>query len=505
MLRSLTCIFATTVLLGGWIAASGCGDRPPPRPEDHSTHAHAEVTPSRSVLAKPDPDRERCTLHDCYKDVCFLCDASLREKGRLWCNEHARYEDRCWLCHPEAADADRPYCAKHALYEDECFLCRPELLPHRDPTPVASGLMCSEHGVPEAECGICHPELVTQGGMKVRLPSPGSGQLVGVETGMPRIGTASAGIDCFAELEFNQNRYAHIAAPVDGILETVDVDLGAEVKERQLVARIWSASIAEAVAKAVLTHQTLDREKRLRAERVTPEKDLQEAEAAHRAACQQLRTLGFTESQIDELGSRPQESVLLEVRAPFTGEIVGRTAVRGALVNTGDPLFTLADRTTMWAMLNIPETALAQVQIGQTVELHVDGLAEQTWTGTLTWIGPEVDQRTRMAQARAEIPNPDRTLRAHMFAQARILTRQGEEAMLLPTAAIQWMDGHPLVFVKLAEDLYEARAVDLGTIQETSVEITGGLDLRERVAVRSTFALKSQLLLSRLGAGCVDD
>ncbi len=61
------------------------------------------------------------------------------------------------------------------------------------------------------------------------------------------------------------------------------------------MAKIWSASIAEAVAKAVLSHQTLDRERKLRADRVTSQAALEEAEATHRAACQQLRTLGFTE------------------------------------------------------------------------------------------------------------------------------------------------------------------------------------------------------------------
>ena len=63
-------------------------------------------------------------------------------------------------------------------------------------------------------------------------------------------------------------------------------------------AKETEAIIAEAVAKAVLSHQTLEREQKLRADRVTSEKDLQQAEAEHRAACQQLRMLGFTEEQI---------------------------------------------------------------------------------------------------------------------------------------------------------------------------------------------------------------
>jgi len=177
--------------------------------------------------------------------------------------------------------------------------------------------------------------------------------MAGVRTASATVGTVADAIECYAEISFNQNKLAQISAPVGGIIQEVNADLGDKVKEDQTVARIWSAAIAEAVAKAVLTHQTLERESRLRADRVTSEKDLQEAEATHRAACQQLRTLGFTEEQIDELGANPHEKVLLNVAAPFAGEIVERSAVRGALVEVGKPLFTLADRTTMWAMVNI--------------------------------------------------------------------------------------------------------------------------------------------------------
>jgi cobalt-zinc-cadmium efflux system membrane fusion protein len=255
----------------------------------------------------------------------------------------------------------------------------------------------------------------------------------------------------------------------------------------------------------VLSHQTLDRERKLRADRVTSEKDLQQAEADHRAACQQLRTLGFTEEQIDALVVKPHEQVLMEVRAPFAGEIVERTAVRGALVEAGKSLFTLADRSVMWAMLNIPESALARVKVGQTVELRVESLAGQTFTGKLTWIGAEVDERTRMARARAEVPNPDGRLKARMFAQARILIRQAEGALLLPAAAIQRLEGRSYVFVRLADDLFDARVVRLGARLDGQVEVLEGLQPQEVVAVNHIFALKSAFLISRLGAGCADD
>jgi membrane fusion protein, heavy metal efflux system len=373
---------------------------------------------------------------------------------------------------------------------------------------VTAGKACSEHGLPEADCGICHPELAAKlkpgEGTKVRMPAADSARIVGVEMAQVTVGDISEGIECYAELAFNQNRLAQIAAPVGGILQSVDVDLGAKVDEKQVLAKIWSASIAEAVAKAVLSHQTLERERKLRAERVSSEKDLQQAEAEHRVACQQLRTLGFTEDQVDVLGRQPQDQVLMEVRAPFAGEIVERNAVRGALVETGKSLFTLADRSTMWAMLNIPESALARVKVGQAVELRVEALPGKTFKGKLTWIAADVDERSRMARARAEVANPEGVLRARMFTKARILARTAEGAVLLPASAICAVEGKPFVFVRLADDLFEARAVAVGVKFDGQLEVLAGLKPTETVVVNHGFALKSQWLSSRMGAGCAD-
>lgn len=369
--------------------------------------------------------------------------------------------------------------------------------------------MCGEHGVPEAECAICKPDLAAQlkpgQSMKVRLPSTNSTTIVGVQTAPPETGAMADGIECVAEVSFNQNQLAQIAAPVGGIVQSVDADLGARVAENQTVAKIWSASIAETVARAVLSHQTLDRERKLRAGRVTSQAALDEAEATHQAACQQLRTFGFTEQQIDHVAQNPQEQVLLEVRAPFAGEIVERTAVRGALVDAGKPLFTLVDHSTVWAMLQIPEAALARVRTGSAVELRVDSLPGRVFTGRLTWIGPGLDEHTRMARARAEFTNPDGLLKDKMFAMARILTRQADGAILVPPSAIQHVAGKPFVFVKLGQDLFDARAVRLGARFDGRLEVVAGLGAQEQVVVSHAFAIKSAMLMSRLGAGCADD
>jgi len=373
----------------------------------------------------------------------------------------------------------------------------------------AAGAVCPEHNVPADACGICRPQLAATLAVgqsaKIRLAGKDSAAIAGVQFATPTVGNIAESVECYAELAFNQNRLAQIAAPVSGIMQEVSADLGRPVAEKQVVARVWSAAIAESMAKAVLTHQTLERERKLRAERVTSQKDLQQAEADHRMACQQARTLGFSEEDIDRMMGNPNDPVYLEVRAPFAGEIVERTAVRGALVEAGRALFTVVDRSVMWAMLNIPESVLGRVREGQTVEMRVESLPGRIFTGKLTWIGAEVDEKSRMARARAEVANPDGVLKARMFAQALIQTRQLEGALLLPREAVQPIEGKSFIFVKAADDLFEARVVRLGIKSGGQVEVAEGLDRREVVAIGHAFPLKSAFLISRLGAGCAND
>jgi cobalt-zinc-cadmium efflux system membrane fusion protein len=340
-----------------------------------------------------------------------------------------------------------------------------------------------------------------------------------VRTAVAEVASISGGIEVFAEIMFNQNKFAHVALPVDGIIRSVDVDLGNQVKAGDVLATVTSIEISKAIgdymraiAEDKLREKTVERARKLHQEQITSERELQEAIAAHEAADaevlqtrQQLTTLGLSPAQIARLEKENPDTAALEVRAPFDGEVVARTAVPGALVETGTPLFKIADRSTMWAMLNVPADDVDHVQVGQQVEITLDAAPDQALVGTLTWVAAEVDERTRMAKARAEIPNPGNRLRSGTFARGRIITKSTDAAVIIPQSGLQQVDDRPLAFVKLEEDLYEARPVALGAKQGERYEVLSGLDPGETIVVGNSFVMKSQLLLSRLGAGCVDD
>lgn len=496
------------ILILGAALMCGCakqGEVPPVQESAKQPVASAQP----AAEAKRDPSRMYCTEHGCYEDVCIFCHDELREAGRLWCAEHNRYEDRCFLCHPDKKDAQRAYCEKHFLYQDECFMCRPELKDKTEARPASGELKCKEHNVAERECGICRPDLAATlkpgESLKVRFSSRDAAAKGGIQTALPEVSAMAGGVECYGELVFNQNRVTDIAAPVDGVIQTVQADLGDRVGSGEVLATLRSASIGQAVSETILARQTLERERKLHAEGISSEKDLQEAQAAYRVAYQQLRTLGFSDEQITGLAESAQDGASVTVRSPFAGEVVERHAVLGALVEAGKSIFTVADRSTMWAMLNIPEKNLGRVRVGQEVELTVSALSGQRFVGRLTWISAQVDDRTRMAQARAEVDNPQGALRAHMFANARILTSHVDRAVIVPFSAIQCLSDRNFVFVKIEDDLYEARSVSIGAKSAGRVEIIEGVGLGEAVVVTGGFVAKSQFLISRLGAGCVDD
>ncbi len=489
-----------------------------------------ERTPASTAAPRASSDAtttgSTCSAHGAPKELCFICDASLRDANRLWCREHDRYEDRCWECHPELRDPNRLWCAEHSLYEDECFLCHPELR-QEPPGPggtksISAVLMCKEHGVPEQECGICHPDLLAATplgqGLKVRLPSTESAAKAGIATGESATGLLPQGIDCLAELTFDRNRIVEITPLVAGVIESVEVDLGSRVRTGGVLARLTSSAMSEsqghfleATAEEELRRSSLERERELRTERIASQKEVEEAEAAHKHATaavqqsrQQLLALGLDDTRLRQLASQQIAPGELELRAPFAGEIVERTAVQGGFAEAGRPLFTLADTAVLWAMVSIPESLLSRARIGQPVRLTVESLPGRTFLGKLTWLPATVDGRTRMALGRVEVPNKDGQLKARMFARAFIVTDDGERSVVVPQSAVQTLLGSTLVFVKSEEDLFEARPVRLGARREGRVEIVSGLRPDEPIVVAGGFALKSQLLISRLGAGCVD-
>ncbi len=528
MTRSCMARVSLVALLGLLLVACG-GDSEkeneteiPAATADGAVDSDAPASESASAL---------CLAHSAAADQCFICDASLREPGRLWCQGHARYEDRCFKCHPEIREEDRLYCEEHGLYEDECFLCHPELKteessvdPRETGEAVAAedlnALYCWEHDVPEAECGICQPTLANGlkpgQGLKIRLPSTMSETKAKIVARSAQQGPTQSSVHAVGQLDFNQNRLARITPLTDGIVRNIFVDLGYEVKRGQVLAELSSPRIAEAqsallkaVAEETVSSKTLSRERDLHQKKVSSAQDLYDAEARYataraslRAAEQMLSDLGFDQPTLDRIVSEQKAESVLPLVAPFDGTVIARDAVVGDVVTMGDQLFSVADISMLWLGLAVSEKDIAQVRVGQRVDIRSQTLDREI-AGRVTWISSQLNKTTRMAEVRAEVANPDRLLRAGVFVDATITVGESVASLLVPRDTVYRFDGNPFVFVRVEGDLYELRRVETLRASKELMAITAGLTDHDLVAVEQSYLLKSEFQKSRLGAGCV--
>ena len=466
--------------------------------------------------------------HDNAGDTCYLCDPSLRDKGRLWCKEHNRYEDRCWACHPELQDKSRPFCKEHGLYEDECLFCNPGLKRTVDDTQGGSSsarptLFCNEHRVPETQCGICQPQLASTlkpgQSMMVRFESTQSLVKAGIRTALPTSSSSSPTAAAFCRVGYNENAFARISPLVSGVIRRVLVDVGAEVKEGSVLLEMTSIEIAEAKAAylaAIADYRVKDiacnRADRLVKGRISAAREYEEAKAnrdiallARNTARQRLLNYGFAGTEIKKIENTQDSSALYTVRAPFGGTVVLRKAVLGEAAEPGQALLALADLTTLWLELSIPVEQVAFIEKGLDVEAAFDCLPSVSVKGKLSWVATSIDDRSRMLKARAVIPNERGVLKSGMFGKAHITLESVVSSLRVPKDAVQRFEGNPYLFVKEDEDLYALRRVVLGNKTDADIDVIVGIGENDRVVAVGTFTVMSEYLKSRLGAGCVDD
>jgi RND family efflux transporter, MFP subunit len=454
----------------------------------------------------------------------------VRSPNRLWCNEHNVYEDECSICNPESVmksevlsqNLNRLWCKEHGVYEDECFICHPELKPNNSKVPSVE-LYCKEHRVSEQECGICHPELTASlkpgEGLKVRLKSLESAVKAGVIATAPDEDEPAATHSVLCQVTYNMNYLARITPLTSGVIRRVLVNVGAYVSKDDVLVEIVSSEIAgakvdylTAIANQTLKELVYKREKGLFEKKISSQHEYQQALTEYQVATnttntsrQQLLNYGFTEVELREIIETRSSSSLIPLRSPFSGTIIDRNAVIGEAVGQGDTLFSLADLSTMWLELSIPEYMLSSLKVGNTVEASFNSLPGTRLRGDLIWVASNIEEESRMLKARAMVKNPDLLLKHGMFGQVSLLPEQFNNVLYVPVESIQRFNKKSFLFVKLSDDLYEIRSIVPGSRNGDKIEILDGVSIHEKVVVAGSFTLKSEFLKSRLGAGCVDE
>ena len=312
-------------------------------------------------------------------------------------------------------------------------------------------------------------------------------------------------INATGKVEANADRIAHVSPRISGKIVSVKASLGDSVAAGQALATLDSVELGEALnryhqskTKLALAQSSMDRIKGLVEKKIAARKDILQAETDYKTAQTELHTdeerLSLYGVSIAELKGEGHKKPLLPVRSPIGGIITEKHAIVGELSDPSKSLYTVADLSNVWVMVDINEKDLAKVRKGQTATVMVGAFPDLKLKGRITYIADLMNESTRTVKARIEVANPGRKLKPEMFATVELaLAADAPAVVAIPEDALQDLDGKKVVFVAENEAEFGARQVQAGRSAGGMIEIVSGLKDGDRYAIKGAFILKSEL------------
>jgi membrane fusion protein, heavy metal efflux system len=283
--------------------------------------------------------------------------------------------------------------------------------------------------------------------------------------------------------------FSAIGGPVEKIL----VDPGQIVHLNQALLIVSSPDYSAArstylKSKSVylLADKNYQRSKDLYEHKAIAERDLQQAESDRAAAEADLQS---SEDALRVLGIKDPEKFAdtkatseVPVLAPVGGEIVERLVGPGQLLQAGaTQCFTISDMSTVWVLVNVYQSDLAYVHVGDSVEIDTDSYPDQ-FHGKISYLAPSLDPATRTLQARIVAGNPGGKLKKDMYVTAVVQAGAVSDALTVPDAAVLHdTENVPFVYLQTETNKFARRIVKIGDSNDGRTRIDSGLKEGDKV------------------------
>jgi membrane fusion protein (multidrug efflux system) len=196
-------------------------------------------------------------------------------------------------------------------------------------------------------------------------------------------------------------------------------------------------------------------------------------------------------AQIDRL--RAEKALLKErlrdtqIHAPMDGVVSESMVDKGDFVKAGE-LLTVLYSLSLEARFSVPEDYAARISQGLAVEVHVGAYPGKSFSGTVTYISPGVNERTRTFLTKAYIEGPNHNLKSGMFAKVNLILETIEDTPVIPAEALVATQKGYVVYV-VEDSVARRRSVEIGLRRPGRVQIVKGLNEAETVAVSGQMRL----------------
>ena len=288
------------------------------------------------------------------------------------------------------------------------------------------------------------------------------------------------------------SRTVPVISLASGRIVDIRVRLGDTVRKGQLLMRVRSDDISggfdayrKAISDELLARKQLDRAKLLYEHGAIAQQDLEVAQDNEDDA---KTTLDTATEHLHLLGSDPNDPKgLVDITAPVSGVITDQEVAIGAAVqaySTPNP-FTISDLTSVWIVCDVYENDMANVRMGQPVDIKLNAYPDKVLKGTISNIGSILDPNIRTAKVRIELANPSGMMRPGMYGTATLFGKEKRTYTAVPASAIVHLHDRDWVFIPLQEKFKRVQVVSGEQLPNNMQEILSGLQPGQQVVTNA--------------------
>jgi len=290
-------------------------------------------------------------------------------------------------------------------------------------------------------------------------------------------------------VDYDERRVDHVHTKIQGWIERLYVEYeGAMVKRGQPLLELYSPELVSTQEELLLAARYRDMTSE------SPFPDVSEGGSAlFDATRRRLELWDIPERDVDRLLATGEVRKSLTLYAPSSGVVTHMMVRKGMEVSPNANLYTIADLSRVWLYADVYEYELPWIKTGQKGSVELSYLPGQSFQGTVTYVYPFLDPKTRTARVRLELPNEDLTLKPDMFANVTIETEVHRNVLAIPDEAVIRSGQRNLVIVVLGEGRFEPRDVEVGIDSGDGwLEVRSGLRDGEEVVTSGQFLIDSE-------------
>lgn len=285
-------------------------------------------------------------------------------------------------------------------------------------------------------------------------------------------------VDATGYIGFDEDRINRLHVRAEGWAENLRVDaIGERVKQGELLFEFYSPTIVNAQKEYLLARE-------------------HGVGNMQGAAREKLLALGMLSHEIDALEERGTANRTIRVEAPRSGIVTALGVRDGMYLKPESEVIALVDLSRVWMLAEVFEAQADWVVPGQSAEARLAYMPGEVFSGTVDYVYPVLDPKTRTLRVRLAFDNPDERLKPNMYGQVSIFGKSHLDALTVHRDALIRGADHDRVIVSLGKGRFQAREVMTGIESGEWVQVIAGLEAGDRVVTSAQFLLDSEASLA---------